>query len=136
MTNDFDKECNPGSSRLTANLFAEVPVALPEEWIETLLDGPNVRIERIVSTGHTSPSGFWYDQTESEWVVVLRGEATLEFEDETRILKPGDYVFIPPHRKHRVQSTSTAEPTVWLAVFFGNKASTATSTAIASNVNV
>jgi len=107
--------------RLDTNLFAEVPTMLPAELIEKLVDTPDIRIERIVSTGQTSPPGFWYDQPESEWVVVLRGEATLEFEGETRGMKPGDYVLIPPHRKHRVNSTSVKEPTVWLAVFFGKE---------------
>ena len=101
-----------------ANLFTGLPSNLPEELIETLVDAPDIRIERIVSTGHASPPEFWYDQAESEWVVVLRGEAVLAFEDETRVLKPGDYVLIPPHCKHRVDSKSQAEPTVWLAVFF------------------
>ena len=103
----------------SANLFTGLPSNLPEELIEKLVDVPGIRIERIVSTGHTSPPEFWYDQSESEWVIVLHGEAVLAFEDETRVLKPGDYVLIPPHCKHRVDSTSQAEPTVWLAVFFG-----------------
>ena len=101
------------------NLFADLPNTLPEELIEKLVDAPDIRIERIVSTGHASPPGFWYNQAESEWVVVLRGEATLAFEDEIMTLKPGDYVLIPPYRKHRVNSTSPTEPTVWLTVFFG-----------------
>ena len=104
-----------------ANLFSELPSNLPEELIEKLVDAPDIRIERIVSTGHASPPGYWYDQSESEWVVVLRGEAMLAFEDEVRILKPGDYVLIPAHCKHRVNSTSLTEPTVWLAVFFNGK---------------
>jgi len=104
-----------------ANLFAKLPCNLPEELIEKLVDVSGIRIERIVSTGHASPPGFWYDQAESEWVVVLQGEAVLAFENETQILKPGDYVLIPPHCKHRVNSTSQTEPTVWLAVFFGKE---------------
>ena len=103
------------------NLFAELPSMLPEELIEKLIDTPNVRIERIVSTGHASPPGFWYDQSENEWVVVLRGEAILEFVEETRMMRPGDYVFIPAHCKHRIIGTSVDEPTVWLAVFFGGE---------------
>jgi cupin 2 domain-containing protein len=103
------------------NVFSELPNNLPVELIEKLVDAGEMRIERVVSTGHASPPGFWYDQAESEWVIVLRGEAVLAFEDETRILRPGDYVLIPPHRKHRVNSTSQQEPTVWLAVFFGRE---------------
>ena len=106
----------------SANLFSELPGSLPEELIEKLFDAPGIRVERIVSTGHASPPGFWYDQSESEWVVVLRGEAVLAFENETRVLKPGDYALIPPHCRHRVNSTSQTEPTVWLAVFFGKRA--------------
>ena len=100
------------------NLFADMPTNLPEEVIESLVVSEHVRIEHIISTGQSSPPGFWYDQQEHEWVVVLRGEAELEFEIETRRLLPGDYVLIPPHQKHRVASTSEHEPTVWLAVFY------------------
>ena len=103
------------------NLFAELPSMLPEELIEKLIDTPDVRIERIISTGHASSPGFWYDQSENEWVVVLRGEAILEFVEETRTMRPGDYVFIPAHCKHRIVGTSADEPTVWLAVFFGGE---------------
>ena len=53
------------------NLFADIPNALPEELIEVLAENRHVRIDRIVSTGHASPEGFWYDQ--AEWVVVLKG---------------------------------------------------------------
>ena len=106
----------------SANLFTELPSNLPEELIDKLVIAPEVRIERIVSTGHASPLEFWYNQAESEWVVVLQGEATLAFEDKTQILNPGDHILIPPHRKHRVDSTSLTEPTVWLAVFFGKGA--------------
>ena len=104
----------------TGNLFSELSSSLPEELIEKLVDTQDVRIERIVSTGHASQPDFWYDQAESEWVVVLRGEAVLAFENETLIMKPGDYILIPPHCKHRVNSTSQKESTVWLAVFFGS----------------
>ena len=107
-----------------ANLFTKLPSNLPEELIEKLVDASDMRIERIVSTGHASPPGFWYDQSESECVVVLRGEAVLAFENEIKVLKPGDYVLIPPHCKHRVDSTSSTEPTVWLAVFFGGEKET------------
>ena len=119
----FERFPTPRTS--SSNLYADLPTLLPEELIEKLVDSKDVRIERIVSTGHTSPPEFWYDQGESEWIVVLQGEAILEFEDEKRRLVPGDYVLIPPHRKHRVTSTSFKEPTVWLAVFFGKAEKTA-----------
>lgn len=100
------------------NLFTDVPTNLPEELLTTLLEAANVRIERIVSHGHVSPEGFWYDQDEHEWVIVLKGAATLRFEDSTLEMKPGDSVNIPAHKKHRVEWTTPDEPTIWLAVFY------------------
>ena len=102
------------------NLFAAVTAASAEERLTELLSRPGLRIEKIVSTGQASPVGFWYDQPQAEWVVVLRGQARLRFEDEAqaRVLAPGDYVDIAPHRRHRVDWTATDEPTVWLAVHY------------------
>lgn len=103
------------------NLFADLAADLPEELAEALAGNQHVRIERIVSTRHASPDGFWYDQEKHEWVAVLKGEAKLLFEgDEQPIhMKPGDYIDIPAHKKHRVEWTTPNEPTVWLAVFYG-----------------
>lgn len=103
------------------NLFAEIPAALPDELVEVLARSSGVRVERIVSRGHASPEGFWYDQEEHELVVLLAGAAQLHFEGgETLTLGPGDCVDIPAHRRHRVDWTSPGEPTVWLAVFYGS----------------
>ena len=100
------------------NLFGNLPQQLPEELVTTLLDVSGVRIERIVSHGHASPEGFWYDQDQHEWVVVLNGAARLRFGDEIVEMKPGDFLNIPAHKKHRVEWTTPDEPTIWLAVFF------------------
>ena len=102
------------------NLFADLPANLHDELVEVLAEAPDVRIERIVSTGHASPHGFWYDQRQAEWVVVLKGEAKLLFEGDTASvhMKPGDHILIPAGRRHRVEWTSDDEPTLWLAVFF------------------
>ncbi|MCX7148308.1 MAG: cupin [Rhodocyclales bacterium] len=106
---------------MAGNLFADLPVT-PEaaERLETLLARPGLRIERIVSSGHASPPGFWYDQPDAEWVLLASGDARLRFEDETeaRHLRPGDWLRIAPHRRHRVESTAAETPTVWLAVHF------------------
>lgn len=102
------------------NLFSDVRADATEELMQTLLQNDQVRIERIVSTGQASPDGFWYDQPENEWVLVLKGKASLQFDNlhgETIAMDPGAHVYIPAHRKHRVVSTSSSEPTVWLAVF-------------------
>ncbi len=103
---------------MMTNLFTQIPEPLREELSETLVCAGSIRIARIVSHGHASPEGFWYDQPEHEWVVVLRGAARLHFEDESVELQPGDFVNIPAHRKHRVAWTTPDEPTIWLAVFY------------------
>ncbi len=102
------------------NLFDNLPEDLPEELVETILENKNIRLERIVSTGQKSPDNFWYDQEESEWVLLLKGEAGILFEDEEHPihLKPGDHINIPAHKKHRVEWTSQNEPTIWLALFY------------------
>ena len=106
-------------ARLPDNLLAGLPSDIPEELVDVLVQGKNVRIERIVSTGHRSPDDFWYDQDEHEWVIVLKGEGKLLFENSEDVhLKPGDHLLIPAHRKHRVEWTSSDEPTIWLAVFY------------------
>ena len=101
------------------NIFALSRTDLPEELVEVLAEGEgNVKIERIVSRGHASPNGFWYDQETTEFVVLLRGSASLRFEDEevSRELQPGDWLEIAKGRRHRVDATSADEDTVWLAV--------------------
>lgn len=100
------------------NLLHDIPASLPKELVTVLAESTHVRIERIVSLGHASPEGFWYDQDEHEWVVVLEGAAKLEFADETIELAVGDWVNIPAHRKHRVAWTTPGGPTIWLAVFY------------------
>ena len=102
------------------NLFANLPATLPTELVTTLLTSADFRIERIVSKGHASPEGFWYDQAEHEWVLVLSGAARLRFEDtpNTFAMHPGDCINITAGRKHRVEWTTPGEPTVWLAIFY------------------
>ena len=94
-------------------------VATDEQFLE-LLKRPGLRIERIVSTGQSSPPDFWYDQPDGEWVLLFQGEARLRFADEaeTRHLKAGDFVDIAPHRRHRVEWTAPDQPTIWLAVHY------------------
>jgi len=55
-----------------------------EEAFNEILARPGLKIERIISRGQTSPPGFWYDQAWNECVVVLKGSATLQFEQEPR----------------------------------------------------
>lgn len=89
-----------------------------DEQFTTLLNTSNVRIERILSHGHASPDGFWYDQDQHEWVIVLSGSARLQFEDHIIEMNPGDSVNIPAHTKHRIEWTVPDQPTTWLAVHY------------------
>jgi len=100
------------------NLFGDVPTQCPEELVQTILANCNVRIERIVSYGHASPDGFWYDHVQNEGVLLAQGAARLRFEDTVVAMKPGDFIDIPAHRKHRVEWTTPDEKTIWLAVFY------------------
>lgn len=92
------------------------------EFVEVLAGSGRTRVERIVSHGEASPEGFWYDQEDHEFVVVLQGEARLRFEepDEEVTMGPGDHLTIVAHRRHRVEWTTPDGPTVWLAVFFAD----------------
>lgn len=100
------------------SLLAEIPSQLPQELSNTLFQAKHVRIERIVSEGHASPPDFWYDQDESEFVLLMQGAARLRFEDEVVEMKAGDWINIPAHRKHRVEWTTPETRTIWLAVFY------------------
>ena len=99
---------------------AIIPNKLPKELVEVLAENKHVRIERIVSTGQASPDGSWYDQEDAEWVVVLKGEAKMLFVGDVQPIqmRPGDFINIPAHRKHRGEWTTPDEPTVCLAVFY------------------
>lgn len=88
------------------------------ELLTTLAEGPGWRLERIVSRGHASPPGLWYDQDEDELVVLVAGAARLAFEDGSTIeLAPGEWVELRAHLRHRVDWTSESESTIWLAFF-------------------
>src|SRR4051794_18292566 len=98
------------------NLFENLPDLLPQELIEVVLDARNIRIERIVTRGHASPEGFWYDQPSNEWVVLLSGAARLRVdgEDELVEMRPGSFINLPAHTRHRVDWTDPQQPTIWL----------------------
>ena len=107
------------------NLFSDLPERNAAEAFADLLRLPGVRIERIVSTGQSTPAGEWLVQGWTEWVALLSGAASLRFDGEADIyaLKPGDWVTIAPNVRHRVEWTSSDEPTVWLAVHIGEPSS-------------
>lgn len=102
------------------NIFSGVPRKLQNEICQNMVETRTCRVERIISRGQCSPEGFWYDQEQNEWVILLAGRAALRFEgvDGLVELGPGDYLNIPAHKKHRVEWTDRDEASVWLAIHY------------------
>ncbi len=101
------------------NLFESLPEDISDEIFSELVRGDNIKIERIVSKGHASPASGWYDQTEHEWVAVLKGEAKIAFENGNEVhLNAGSHLTIPAHTKHKVTWTTPDTETIWLAVHY------------------
>ena len=102
------------------NIYSKIPRHLPDEIFEEILRSDRCRIERIISKGHTTPRGVWYDQNENEWVLLLKGRARLTLEDsrESIEMRPGDYIHIPARCRHRVECTAPEEETIWLAIHY------------------
>ena len=101
------------------NIFSSLPDVLEHELFEELLHDKNIKIERIVSQGHTSPENGWYDQKKNEWVIVLEGSGSILFENgvEVNLIK-GDYLNIPAHTRHKVTWTDPNSITIWLAIHY------------------
>lgn len=100
------------------NIFKNIIVDKNKEQFFDLIKNDNIRIEKIVSNAQSSPIDFWYKQEEHEFVLLLKGNAILEFENREVELKEGDYINIEAMTKHRVKFTSKEEPTIWLAIFY------------------
>ena len=103
-----------------SSIFDGVPAIFPGEWVERIAGKKGVRIERIVSRGHASPEGFWFDQAETEWVFVAKGAARVRFEENDTVveMRGGDHIIIPSRARHRVDWTTPDEDTIWIAVFY------------------
>lgn len=108
------------------NLLADLPNSLTEERFDTLLETPAFRLERILSLGHATPPGEWYDQDRDEWVMLLQGRARLAIEgrEQAAVLNPGDCILLPAHCRHRVEWTDPDLMTVWLALHFSGDSPT------------
>lgn len=100
------------------NFFSGLPEQLREELFEPILQRNGIEIERIISKGHATPAGHWYDQDWDEWVLLLQGRATLVYQNEMEPihLQAGDYLLIPAHCRHRVEWTDPENQTFWLAI--------------------
>ncbi|NQY93686.1 MAG: cupin domain-containing protein [Campylobacteraceae bacterium] len=101
-----------------SNIFENIKIDKTNEQFFELLNNDKVRVEKIVSNGQTTPSHEWYDQDETEFVLLLEGYAIIEFEDKEVELHKGDYLIIEKHIRHRVKYTSKKEPCIWLALFY------------------
>ena len=102
------------------NIYSQIPVELQEELFEEIAHGGSFKLQRIISKGHSTPEGEWYDQEMDEWAVLLKGSAGVLIEGETQVvtLKPGDYLHLPAHQRHRVEWTHPDTQTVWLALHY------------------
>ncbi len=101
------------------NLFESLPEDISKEVFSEIIQGENIRIERIISKGHSSPEAGWYDQDDNEWIIVLKGEAKLSFENNDDVhLVSGSHLNIPAHTKHKVTWTKPNTETIWLAVHY------------------
>ena len=101
------------------NIFDDIPENLDQEIFNLLIDSENIKIERIISRGHTSPDSGWYDQEKNEWIILLKGAAELTFSNRSKVsLKQGDHLNIPAHERHKVSWTAPDTETIWLAVHY------------------
>ena len=100
------------------NLFGPDAKRRGEEWCEELFCAPGIRFERILSEGERSPDGFWYDQPENEWLILIEGKAEIETEEGRLRLGAGDSLFLPAHFRHRVAATSAEPRCLWLCCFW------------------
>jgi cupin 2 domain-containing protein len=87
------------------------------EDFTTLLQHKNVCINRIVSSDKVEKK--LYIQDEDEWLVVLKGSATLEIDGKIFQLSCGDTLFISAKTPHKI--LSTAKGTLWLTVHIFTK---------------
>ena len=69
---------------MNMNVFSLPELPLSEELTTVLAENENVRIERIISMGQVSAD--WYDQDETEFVVLLKGNCDDEAE-QTEYMK-------------------------------------------------
>jgi len=104
---------------ISKNMYEDLPENLRDEIIQVIAENSNIKIEKIISHGQSSPQNFWYDQEQNEFVLLLKGSAELLFENDEQVkMNEGDYIIIPSHKKHRIEKTSETEKTIWLAIHY------------------
>lgn len=118
-------ETDPAPAAAGTNLLAGPCPSPGEERTTVLASGEGWRLERIHSCSASSSPGFWYDQSEHEWLTLLQGSARLRLgpsapghgEEELELCR-GDALLIPAHRRHRLEATDSDPGCVWLALFW------------------
>jgi len=101
------------------NIYQNIPQRTDDEFFENLVNKDGIKIQRIVSQGHTSPKSGWYVQKDNEWVIVIEGEAVITYENGDKLnLQKGDYINIPAFTKHKVSWTDPDIKTIWVAVHY------------------
>jgi cupin 2 domain-containing protein len=87
------------------------------EIFQNILSGKRIKLERIISSGQTTPDGIWLSEKTDEWVILLKGRAGISFHSGEKIkLEEGDYILIKSGTKHRVSYTSKNPECIWLAI--------------------
>ncbi len=98
------------------NLF-EADFPETGERFEMLHRCGDLEIVRILSTSLDGPQEFCDDR--DEWVVLVRGAATLMMEGKELHMRSGDTLFIPANTPHSL--TSIAAGSLWLAIHYDPK---------------
>ena len=97
------------------NIFDVKNIDKTKEIVEILKENENVKIEKIISTGQTTE---WMEQEKEEFVMLIQGEAIIEYDNKKQELRAGDTVIIKKNEKHRVSYTSENPYCIWLCVFY------------------
>ena len=99
------------------NIFEieKLPGIEEEEIVDILKENEDVKIERIISTGQVSD---WMVQEKREYVLLIQGNAVIEFNDKTVEMKSGDTLFIEKSERHRVVYTSESPCCIWFCIHF------------------
>lgn len=94
------------------NIYFKSKSSKRGEDFKRILKCRNVVIERIVSS-KVDPKKV-YVQKQDEWVLVLKGKASLDLAGKVLKLGKGDFIFIPAKKRHRVLNVQKG--TTWLAI--------------------
>lgn len=95
------------------NIYALNNPVSNTEIFHTFHQNKNIKIEAIRS--HLTHPGKVYHQKEDEWVLLVRGHATLRVGETIIELEEGESIYLPKLTPHQVLSTS--EDALWLGVF-------------------